>query len=96
MRVNKAPVGLFLGLFFPLLGYLVVYFILGRDGSFTEFSNSLAHNGDLAGKVISLSVLANLAPFLYFNKNRQDQTVKGIVIATMLYMALFVYMKYVM
>lgn len=85
-----------LGLFFPLLGYVVVYFILGRGGSFTDFSNSVAHSGDLAGKVISLSVLANLVPFLYFNKHRRDLTVKGIVIATLLYMTLFVYMKYVM
>ena len=96
MRVNKAIVGLMLGLLFPLLGYLVVYFILGRGGSFTEFSNSIIHNGDLAGKVISLSVLANLIPFLYFNKYRRDLTVKGIVIATILFGILFVYMKYVM
>lgn len=85
-----------LGLLFPLLGYLVVYFILGRGGSFTDFSNSIVHNGDLAGKVISLSVLANLIPFLYFNKYRRDLTVKGIVIATILFGILFVYMKYVM
>ncbi|MEO6833010.1 MAG: hypothetical protein ABI378_10900 [Chitinophagaceae bacterium] len=96
MRVNKAIVGLMLGLLFPLLGYLVVYFILGRGGSFTDFSNSIVHNGDLAGKVISLSVLANLIPFLYFNKYRRDLTVKGIVIATILFGILFVYMKYVM
>ncbi|MBS1643997.1 MAG: hypothetical protein JST36_03090 [Bacteroidetes bacterium] len=96
MRVNKAPVGLLLGLIFPLLGYVVVFFILGRGGSFSDFSSSVMHNGDLAGKVISLAVLANLIPFLYFNKYRRDQTVKGIVIATCLYMTLFVYMKYVL
>ena len=96
MRINQPVFGLILGLFMPLLGYVVVYFILGHGQGLSAFTESVKASGNTAGKVISLSVLANLIPFLYFNRRRLDQTVKGIVIATILYMALFVYVKYVM
>jgi hypothetical protein len=96
MRINQPIVGLFIGLFTPLLGFIVVFFILGRGMSFNGFMEHIRYSNDAASKVISLSVLANLLPFLYFNRRRLDQTVKGIVIATVLFMVAFIYVKYVM
>ena len=96
MRINQPIVGLFIGLVMPLLGFVVVYFILGRGMSFGGFIDHVGNSSDAASKVISLSALANLLPFLYFNRRRLDQTVKGIVIATVLYVMLFVYVKYLM
>ena len=96
MRINQAIVGLFIGLFTPLLGFIVVYFVMGRGMSFDGFLEHLRFSNDAAGKVISLSALANIAPFLYFNRRRFDLTVKGIVIATVLYMVTFIYVKYLM
>ena len=96
MRINQPIVGLFIGLFMPLLGLVLVYFILGQGLGFSSFLNQLVARPSQAAKVISLSVLANLIPFLYFNRRRLDQTVKGIVIATVLYMLVFIYVKYLM
>jgi hypothetical protein len=96
MRINQPIAGLFIGLLTPLLGFVVVYFILGRGMSFSGFMEHMRYSADTAGKVISLSALANILPFLYFNRRRLDQTVKGIVIATVLYMVAFIYVKYVM
>ena len=96
MRVNQAIVGLVIGLFMPLIGFIVVYFILGHGQGLDAFMGQVAASHSTAGKVISLSVLANLLPFLYFNRKRLDHTVKGIVIATILYMGVFIYVKYVM
>ncbi len=96
MRINQPIVGLFIGLFTPLLGFIIVYFLLGRGMSFGAFLEHLRFSHDAAGKVISLSALANILPFLYFNRRRLDQTVKGIVIATVLYAVAFIYVKYVM
>jgi hypothetical protein len=96
MRINQPIVGLLLGLFMPLLGLIGVYFILGQGQGFSIFLEQLQGRPSEAAKVISLSVLANLIPFLYFNKRRLDQTVKGIVIATVLYALTFIYIKYVM
>lgn len=95
MRLNQPIVGLVIGLIMPLLGLIAVYFFLGSGMSFEDFLTRSASSGDFAGKVITLSVLANLLPFLYFNRRRLDYTVKGIVIATILYMVLFIYVKFV-
>jgi hypothetical protein len=96
MRINQPIVGLFIGLLMPLLGLVLVYFILGRGLGFSNFLDQLGARPSEAAKVISLSVLANLIPFLYFNRRRLDQTVKGIVIATVLYMVAFIYIKFLM
>lgn len=96
MRVNQAIVGLLLGLVMPVLGFVVVYFVLNHGLSFSSFAEKLFSRSSEAAKVVSLSVLANLIPFLYFNRRRLDQTVKGIVIATVLYFAFFFYVKFLM
>ena len=96
MRINQAIVGLFIGLFTPLLGFIIVFFILGRGMDFSSFVEMLLARPSEAAKVISLSTLANIAPFLYFNRRRLDQTVKGIVIATILYAVSFIYVKFLL
>lgn len=94
MRVNQAIVGLLLGLIVPFLGFIIVFFIFGHGLSFASFAERISGRSSEAAKIISLSVLANLIPFLYFNRRRLDQTVKGIVIATVLYFVFFFYVKY--
>jgi hypothetical protein len=96
MRINQPIVGLIIGLFMPFIGFIVVYFILGHGQGFAAFLEHLRVSHSDAGKVISLSTLANLLPFLYFNRKRLDQAVKGIVIATGLCMVVFIYVKFVM
>lgn len=96
MRLNQPIVGLFIGLFMPLLGFIVVYFIMGSGVPFDTYIERMGASSKAFGAVLSLSVLANLLPFLYFNSRRMDQAVKGVVIATMLYAVAFIYVKFVM
>lgn len=79
----------------PLLGFMVVYLVRAREIGMSAFMEHLRFSHDAAGVVITLSVLANLIPFLIFNRRRWDAGVKGIVIATMLYALFFVYVKFV-
>ncbi len=95
MRINQPIVGLIIGLFTPLLGFFIVYALLGRGMSLSGFVNNMQSSHDAASKVISLMALTNLIPFLLFNRRRLDGTVKGIVIATMLYLVLYLYVKFV-
>jgi hypothetical protein len=46
-------------------------------------------------KVFSLSMLANLAPFIFFNSKRYDHAARGVFIATMLYVVFIVLVRYV-
>jgi hypothetical protein len=55
----------------------------------------MTHLRGMASKVMTLSLLINLIPFLYCTTKRLDYTMRGIVIATMLYALFIILIKFV-
>lgn len=95
MRLNLPVTGFILGLLMPLLGLVIVYSFWGQHEGLEPFVKSLFVLKDLAGKVFTLSLLANLIPFLYFNVKRMDYALRGVVMATMMYAVLIILIKFV-
>ena len=95
MKRNVPFLGLIIGLFTPVIGLGIVYLILFRGGGFEDFWRLMVNNHDKAAFVISLAVLANIAPFIYYTNKRYDLTARGILIATMLYAVLMILLKWV-
>ena len=95
MRRNNAIFGLIIGLFTPVIGVMISYLIWFRAFPVDAFINRLFSDGDIASKVISLSVLINVIPFVLYTNRRLDLTGRGILIATMLYGVLFILLKFV-
>lgn len=95
MRLNRPIIGFILGILMPLLGFLVVFAILGTGVGLSAFTNHLLeYHKDLA-KVISLSLLANALPFVLFTNRRLDYAARGVFIATMLYAVLIVLLRFI-
>jgi hypothetical protein len=96
MRINTPIVGFIIGLLLPILGFFVVYFLMFRSSSsISGLYQSLMHDHKSAAKVITLSLLINYGPFLYFNTKRLDYALRGVVTATMIYAALVVMVMFV-
>ncbi|MBS1588689.1 MAG: hypothetical protein JST52_03655 [Bacteroidetes bacterium] len=95
MKRNVPIFGLLIGIIFPILGMLVVYLINSAGASFPEFLHALASKHKEAAAVLSLSLVANAIPFIYYTNKRLDLTARGILIATMIYAVLIVLLKYV-
>ena len=95
MKRNVPILGLVIGLIFPMLGMLVMYLVKFTGTPFGEFIQSMVNNHQLAAMVLSLSLLANAIPFIYYTNKRLDLTARGILIATMLYAVLIVLLKFV-
>ncbi len=95
MRLNVPIVGFIVGVLMPIVGFTIVYFMWfsGRDVS--AVFNAMTHDHKMASKVLTMSLLANLLPFLYCNNKRLDYAMRGIVIATMLYAVLIVMVMFV-
>ena len=74
-----------------MVGFLLMYLAWGHGVGIGTFARSLTFQPGLASKVLTLSLLINLAPFLYCTTKRLDYAMRGIVIATMLY-ALFIFL----
>ncbi len=95
MRINRPVIGFLLGLILPFIGFLIVFLILGGGHNFGPFfQRLLTYHKELA-TVISLSILANLIPFIYFNSKRLDAAARGVFIATMLYAVVIVLLRFV-
>ena len=85
MTWNSVLVGIALGAFVPFVGYalllelndyiIAAHFAVGSH-LFTGFSAQL---------LMALSICLNLLPFHYFKKVRYDDTMRGIVFPTLLF-----------
>ena len=95
MKRNVPVLGLIIGLIFPMLGMLVMYAIKFTGVPFSEFIHAMTSNHKVAAMVLSLSLLANAIPFIFYTNKRLDLTARGILIATMLYAVLIVLLKFV-
>lgn len=95
MKRNVPIVGFVIGILLPLLGFAIMYVLWGHGMAFGKFMNVLLKNNKEFGKVLTMSLLVNLAPFVYCNTKRYDQTMQGIVVATMLYAVLIVLIMFV-
>ncbi|MCB0700992.1 MAG: hypothetical protein H6551_09080 [Chitinophagales bacterium] len=95
MKRNVSILGLLIGLLMPMLGIFIVYLIKFQGVSLGDFASALVRDFDQTAKILSLSILANIIPFIYYTNRRLDLTARGILIATMLYAVLIVLLKFV-
>jgi len=95
MRINRSIIGFLLGIIMPVIGFLVVFLVMRGGNSFGTFLTILSSQHRLLSTVISLSILANLIPFIYFNSRRLDEASKGVFIATMLFAVIIVLLRFV-
>ena len=95
MRLNVPMTGFIIGLFLPTIGMGIMYLLWGHHEGLEAFVHRLTVQPGMASKVLTLSLLVNLAPFLYFNFKRLDYAMRGVVIATVLYAVFIVLIKFV-
>ena len=95
-RLNVPIIGFIVALLLPFVGFFIVYFIMfSSKATIGGLLNSMVHDHKAAGKVLTMSLLINLVPFVYTNTKRLDDAMRGIVSATMLYALLIVLVMYV-
>jgi hypothetical protein len=82
---DNLKLGLILGLFGPLIGLVVVYFIQFPSYKFFDFLDEFIHNNKLITSVGSLSLLANVVLFTLYLNTHRDNTAKGVFVITLVY-----------
>ncbi|VAW18797.1 hypothetical protein MNBD_BACTEROID01-2062 [hydrothermal vent metagenome] len=81
---DKQAIGFFLGILFPLVGLIVVYYLRYSDFSLREFVNSLWQYRVLI-KILSLCAFLNLLLFLFYIRYKMDHAARGVLAATLVY-----------
>ena len=88
-------IGFIIGLILPMVGVILMYFKWGNHEGISQFLRSLTHQRGMASKVLTLSLLTNIIPFVYCTYKRYDYIMRGILIATMIYALLIVLIMFV-
>lgn len=94
MNRNVPLLGFIIGLIFPILGLVIVNYTLLHGETMQAFMHTMLAMHDVASKVVSLSLLTNLIPFVYYTSKRLDHTAKGIFVITMVYVVIAVLLKF--
>jgi hypothetical protein len=84
-KKDNLKLGLILGLFGPLVGLVVIYFIRFPSYKFSEFLDYFIHDNRLITSIGSLSLLANVVLFTLYVNTHRDNTAKGIFAVTLVY-----------
>jgi uncharacterized membrane protein YjjP (DUF1212 family) len=101
MKLNKPIIGFLLGLVLPVLGDIIVYFILFKGQmSFSEYIGMFGkmfstYHDPLLPKAMSLSMIMQLVPFIYFTNKHYDLGARGVFSATILWAVLIVLIRFV-
>ena len=87
LKKDNLRLGLILGLFGPLIGLVVVYFVRSelRGLSFIEFLDLFIHTNKLITSIGTLCLLANAVLFTLYINTHRDSTAKGIFLTTVIY-----------
>jgi len=95
MRLNYPLSGLLVGIILPMLGIVLLYFIMFNQYTFMGYINNIFKDGDLAAKVLSLALIANVLPIMYFSRKQYDYAIRGLMSAFVLYAFIICYLKFV-
>jgi hypothetical protein len=84
-KKDNLRLGLALGLFGPLLGLVIIYFVKFHSYSFLDFLTYFMNDNRMITSVGSLSLLANVILFTIYLNTHRDETAKGIFLVTVMY-----------
>lgn len=95
MQKDSILTGFLLGAITPVFGYLIIsglFDVLTQFGLMEEVSMSTA--GRRYRTMLLLSICTSLIPFQLAKRNRWDNTLRGIVFPTIVYVGFWVYKFY--
>jgi len=95
MNRNQPIFGFLIGVVAPILGLYIMYMLWGSHEGIELFVRHVIKSPSTASKVFTLSLLANLVPFVWFTSKRLDFWARGVFIATMIYVLFIVLIKFV-
>jgi hypothetical protein len=97
-KIDKYPFGILLGLFTPILGLTILYFLKAYPndmGPSAFIDNFFVQKSNLTA-MGSLCLVANIILFTIFLNNMRDKTAIGIFIMTVMYGLIILYAKFFM
>ncbi len=93
--LNRFWLGFLLGVVFPVVFFLLYFMFRFRDLTFEQFIHILFQSGKYV-HVVSLSVFANLIPFMFFVRSDRFKSGRGVMAITILFVISIFILKFSM
>ena len=93
MKKDSTILGLLVGTIAPVLVMFIFWQVNFGKMGFRDFSELMLRGAKLSG-LISIGLLGNLAAFFGFYKAKLDVSAQGVILATFLYGAVIIYLKF--
>lgn len=90
--------GLIIGLLFPTIGVLILYFFWGGGdvkNYVSMFFDIKSSRINVASKILSLAMFTNLIPFYFFLNKKKYRTARGIILSMFIYGIIILLYKFV-
>lgn len=93
MRIDSLITGLISGLIAPIGGMLIYYSLFLSHMEIATVIQRTQADGKITS-IVSIGCLANLALFYLFYRNEKDQAARGVIMATFVYVAYVMFVKF--
>ncbi|MBS1652792.1 MAG: hypothetical protein JSU07_12355 [Bacteroidetes bacterium] len=93
-KLNSFWKGLLIGFFFPIILYVGYWLFFYHQISFPVRFTKYLLNGNMLSGVVKICGIANLLLFYFGLTKKIDAFTKGIIVATIVYVALVAYLMY--
>lgn len=96
-RRDSLKVGLIIGLFAPVIGFIIygLYWSWNFNRTLGYFYEDLfIGTPAYRSSILSLSILINLIPFFIFIRKEKYQTARGVLLAVFVYVPFVIYFKF--
>lgn len=93
---NQRWVGGITGVIGPIIGLFLVFVLynLFENFSFNRLWHEFMNTPDQKSRFLSLAVLLNLAIFYFFLRKNYNSSAMGVVLGTMIYIPIILYLKF--
>ena len=92
-KLNSMPIGIAIGLIGPFFGFVIYWLIMFSHNTFAAYVAKVS-TPDVRPKVLALSLLFNLIPFLLLTYRDQQKGAKGVLTATFIYVPVVLILKF--
>ncbi len=91
-QINSEKIGLFIGLLIPFLAIIIIYLYVGPSDLKLFLRQAFLYG--LYNKMIGFAIVPNFLIYFYFRWKGLLRASEGISIASLIYLILFVILKY--
>ena len=94
-KINKTWIGIIFGIVGPFIGFSLYYFVHFTNYTFERYVITFLDKSDIQAPILAMSIIFNALLFFGSNKLKTLNLSRGILLGTILYVPIMIYLKFI-